>query len=183
MRRFGTELVTQHRGFDHRLGQRFRDLDSSGSSTRVDTPMGRDPAQAVLGHRISGERNVQRRDSRSCAGADEPFRPCVPPEGCAQAELPQGLTASDVESAITTDPTLALLADLANLDKHFVLTHPPRSGDVPRVGVLRSTTLSRGGWQLEMPIEHKGRTMNAVELAPKVVESWLRHLEEWGLIS
>ncbi len=87
-----------------------------------------------------------------------------------------------VEGAISKNPTLALLADLANLDKHFVLNKPPRSGAVPRPGLLRSVTLPRGGWQLEMPIEHNGRTLDAMELAPKIIDSWRSHLRHWGLI-
>lgn len=37
-----------------------------------------------------------------------------------KAAAPQGLQGSVVENTISNDPTLALLADLANLDKHFV---------------------------------------------------------------
>ncbi len=42
----------------------------------------------------------------------------------------------DVENAINNDPRLALLADLANLDKHHVLDvvrYPPRSGAAPSI--------------------------------------------------
>src|SRR4051812_12358449 len=38
------------------------------------------------------------------------------------------ISGKDVEDAVTKDPNLALLADLANLDKHFHLTRQLRSG-------------------------------------------------------
>jgi hypothetical protein len=44
-----------------------------------------------------------------------------------------GVTKAAIEQAVTDDPALALLADLANLDKHGSLNQPPRSGYVPRI--------------------------------------------------
>jgi hypothetical protein len=58
-----------------------------------------------------------------------------------------------VEQAITSDPNLALLADLANLDKHFKLSRAPRSGDVPTITVKGVQPGSgEGGWRLEATI-------------------------------
>ena len=47
---------------------------------------------------------------------------------------------SDIEAAINRDPDLALLADLANLDKHVTLDNTPRSGDVLAIGPCSGTT-------------------------------------------
>jgi len=49
-----------------------------------------------------------------------------------------GISSATVENVVTGEPTLALLADLANLDKHSKLSHPPRSGQVPRIKPLAS---------------------------------------------
>lgn len=99
-----------------------------------------------------------------------------------KAASPQGLQGSSVESAISNDPTLALLADLANLDKHFVLSHQPRSGDIPRLGDLRSTT-TVSGWEVEMPIHHKGSVIEGTAFAKDVVKAWEVRLRGWGLIT
>lgn len=88
-----------------------------------------------------------------------------------------------VESAITASPTLALLADLANLDKHrkFDPKHRPRSDGLPKVG--RVADCSDGdGWQLIVPIESNGRTIDGPLFAKQVVEEWRVHLTKWGLI-
>jgi hypothetical protein len=99
-----------------------------------------------------------------------------------KAASPQGLQGSAVESAISNDPTLALLADLANLDKHFVLSKSPRSGDIPRLGELRSTTTAHG-WEVEMPIHHKGGVIEGNTFAKDVVKAWEVRLRGWGLIT
>jgi hypothetical protein len=99
-----------------------------------------------------------------------------------KAASPQGLQRSAVESAISNDPTLALLADLANLDKHFVLSQPARSGDIPRLGDLRSTTTANG-WEVEMPIHHKGGVIEGTAFAKDVVKAWELRLRGWGLIT
>ncbi len=44
-----------------------------------------------------------------------------------------GISGQAIENAITSDPDLALLADLANLDKHGRLSKKPRSGHAPQV--------------------------------------------------
>ena len=86
-----------------------------------------------------------------------------------------------VEDTINNSPTLALLADLANLDKHRKLTKPPRSGDVPVV--TRISDISVGpGWQLSVSIRHKGTVTDGVAFATQVVDEWRRHLQSWNLL-
>ena len=82
------------------------------------------------------------------------------------------------------DGTLALLADLANLEKHVKLNRPPRSGDVPTInveGLQRGS--GEGGWRLKATITHQGTTLDGLDVVSAVVESWRRQLKSWGLIS
>ena len=66
-----------------------------------------------------------------------------------------GLKPADIEDAITNDPRLALLADLANLDKHMKLTKPPRSGCAPAIAQISGADSSTGnGWRLVANITH-----------------------------
>jgi hypothetical protein len=55
-----------------------------------------------------------------------------------------GITPHAIESAITADPNLALIADLANLDKHVALNRPPRSGHVPSVASAQGLRAGSG---------------------------------------
>lgn len=87
----------------------------------------------------------------------------------------------DVENAINNSPILALLADLANLDKHRRLTKPPRSGDVPMVAKV-SDTSDGPGWQLVVSIRHKGAVIDGVTFANQAIDEWHRHLRSWKLI-
>lgn len=87
----------------------------------------------------------------------------------------------DMEDAITDDPDLAFLADLANLDKHHRLSKQPRSGDVPRY-LERTASSAAGGWQLNVSMEHHGKTISAVEAATKSVDGWRRFLGGRGLL-
>jgi hypothetical protein len=95
-----------------------------------------------------------------------------------------GVTHSEIEAAITGDPELALLADLANLDKHHKLTASPRSGAVPHIVSVQGTRAGsgEGGWRLEMKITHHQKTLDGLELAQAAVAAWRRHLKNWGLI-
>jgi hypothetical protein len=92
-----------------------------------------------------------------------------------------GISTKDIEDAITADDTLALLADLANLDKHFVLTKPPRSGDIPVIGPVHDESTDDNGWQLVMPIVHKGTTKDGLAVARQTVDAWRVLLAGWGL--
>lgn len=97
---------------------------------------------------------------------------------------PRGLSKQQVENAISNDPDLALLADLANLDKHFNLTHGPRSGDRPVVAQIsgKQAGSGEGGWRLKMELTHRGQTLDALKVARASVDAWRRHLTGWGLI-
>jgi hypothetical protein len=96
-----------------------------------------------------------------------------------------GISEAAVEQAVTGDPALALLADLANLDKHVDLTRKPRSGHVPVIKGARGTTSPGSGpdtWRLDLEIEHAGRTLDGLQVADDAVRSWRKHLIGWGLL-
>jgi hypothetical protein len=93
-----------------------------------------------------------------------------------------GVTAAAIEDAVTADPHLALLADLANLDKHGRLTKPPRSGDVLTWQVSGASD-ANAGWLLKLKIRHKGQTHDGLTFADEAVSAWRRHLQTWGLNS
>jgi hypothetical protein len=94
-----------------------------------------------------------------------------------------GVAPATVEAAITADPTLALVADLANLDKHGRLDRPPRSGHVPRLSEARGAQkLDSPGWQLHLIIEHNGQQLDGVQVAGDAVAAWRRALVGWSLI-
>ena len=92
-----------------------------------------------------------------------------------------GVTGATIESAITADPHLALLADLANLDKHGKLSKPPRSGGVPTWEVSGASD-GGAGWRLSLKIWHKGTTQDGLTFTEEAVRAWRRHLQSWGLI-
>jgi hypothetical protein len=93
-----------------------------------------------------------------------------------------GIPLDKVKSAKTAEPVLALLEDLANLDKHVHLDRHPRSGEVPRVvdvyGVTGSGVTS---WSLKVTIEHKGTQQDGLEIAQSAIASWHRVLSGWKL--
>jgi hypothetical protein len=94
-----------------------------------------------------------------------------------------GVSREAVEKAVTAEPTLALVADLANLDKHGKLNKPPRSGHIPRLAELRGAQRLRlHGWQLELVIEHAGTQLDGMEVAADAVVALRRALAGWGLI-
>lgn len=92
-----------------------------------------------------------------------------------------GLDPRDIENAITNDPRLALLADLANQDKHVSLSQPPRSGCVPVIGKASGQNVTPQGWTLKVPIEHNGSTLDGLDVARAAVAAWREKLEEWTL--
>ncbi len=91
-----------------------------------------------------------------------------------------GVSKTTIEDAITADPHLALLADLANLDKHGKLRDPPRSGDIPTWEVS-GVSDGDAGWRLSLTIRHKGKTHDGLNFAGEAVSAWERHLSRWGL--
>ena len=102
-----------------------------------------------------------------------------------EASGPTGVRSQTIETAITNDPDLALLADLANLDKHGRLSKEPRSGHIPQVvgvrGITRSGSVSRG-WLLQVVIEHGGNHIDGLETAKRSLAAWRRALKHWGLV-
>lgn len=95
--------------------------------------------------------------------------------------LPPGV---DVEKTVSADADLALLADMANLDKHHALNskkHPPRSGYVPKY-LEHEAYSSQGGWGLVSKYEHNGVTINAVDVARNGMAAWRTLLQSHGLI-
>ena len=93
-----------------------------------------------------------------------------------------GVPATTIENGITADPHLALLADLANLDKHGKLSKAPRSGDIPTWDVSGASD-GDSGWRLSLTIRHKGKTHDGLNFADEVVSAWARHLRRWALIT
>jgi len=95
-----------------------------------------------------------------------------------------GIGEAEVEAAIGADPDLALLVDLANLDKHLKLRRPPRSGDVPRIGEVQGSQAGsgEGGWRLEQVIEHRRQNLDGLTVARNAVSAWHRLLTKWGLL-
>lgn len=95
-----------------------------------------------------------------------------------------GVSGSEVEAAVNADPDLALLVDLANLDKHLKLSKRPRSGAVPRIGQVQGsqTGSGQGGWRLEQVIEHRGRDLDGLAFAQAAVAAWERRLVKWALL-
>ncbi len=94
-----------------------------------------------------------------------------------------GLEPSDIENAITNDPRLALLADLANVDKHMKLTKSPRSGCVPVIEQISGTDNSTGhGWRLVAKIKHGKSMLDGLSVAYDAVKAWREKLETWGLV-
>jgi len=94
-----------------------------------------------------------------------------------------GLNASDIEAAITNDPRLALLADLANLDKHFKLTKPPRSGCVPVIEQISGVDSAAGnGWLLSVKIKHGTVILDGLAVAKDAIAAWQEKLSTWGIL-
>jgi len=94
-----------------------------------------------------------------------------------------GLNVSDIEDAITNDPSLALLADLANLDKHFKLTRTPRSGCVPVIEQISGVDSSTGtGWFLSVKIKHGAIVLDGIAVAKDTIAAWKEKLLAWGIL-
>jgi hypothetical protein len=92
-------------------------------------------------------------------------------------------TAPGIEKAITNTPALALLCDLANLDKHGHLKDEPRSNHRPEVVKREGTTGSgAGGWRLDVTIQHGPDARDGLEVAREAVDAWRQLLTGWSLI-
>ena len=90
-----------------------------------------------------------------------------------------------IENEITNNPDLALLADLANLDKHYRLSKKTRSGDAPKIVSVRGISSSRGtppnSWRLEVAIEHNGQRLDGLDVAKRSIAAWRSALQRWNL--
>ena len=86
-----------------------------------------------------------------------------------------------IETAINDDLRLALLADLANQDKHGQLNQA-RSGDVPNIGAPSGSDVLPRGWLLKVDVTHDSRTLDGLQIARDAVIAWRQKLEEWGLM-
>ena len=97
-----------------------------------------------------------------------------------------GISPKRVEDAVNAEPELALLADLANLDKHEELTRRTHSGHAPREVRRAGATLPGSpspGWQLQLEFEHNGVTVDGLKIVQQSVDAWRRVLQGWGLIN
>jgi hypothetical protein len=94
-----------------------------------------------------------------------------------------GLRGTDIEDAITLDPRLALLADLANLDKHLTLTRQPRSGFTPVIKTFSGVDDPSGhGWNLSAKIAHGNELLDGVSAAKQATDAWREKLSMWGIV-
>ena len=94
-----------------------------------------------------------------------------------------GIDPRDIEAAIKGDLRLALLADLANLDKHRTLTRPPRSGCIPEIGQISGVDNPIGkGWLLSIKVKHGETTLDGLDIARSAVLAWQEKLAAWQII-
>ena len=100
--------------------------------------------------------------------------------------LTSGLSSTVIEGAINNDPRLALLADLANQDKHTVLNtkkRPPRSGAIPVIEQISGAdSLTADVWHLVVKIRHGQTVLDGLNVAKNAVAAWQEKLGIWGLI-
>ena len=88
--------------------------------------------------------------------------------------------APEIKHAISSDPRLSLLADLANYDKHVVLTKKSWSGLKPSVESLSGEDCS-GGWRLKVEIRHGDSCLDGLSIARDAVTAWAEKLKSWGI--
>jgi hypothetical protein len=102
------------------------------------------------------------------------------------ASATTGISPQAIEDEITNNSDLALLADLANLDKHFRLSKKPRSDDTPKIvgvrGITRTGESSPEGWRLGVVIEHKGQRLDGRDIAKRSIAAWHDALQRWHLL-
>ena len=99
------------------------------------------------------------------------------------ATLPRGVTPKAIENTITNEPDLALLCDMANLNKHGDLSLPPRSGDKPCIASWAGSDSMHGpGWHIKLIVEHRGQRRDGLDIAQRAIGAWRRVLHQWGMI-
>jgi hypothetical protein len=94
-----------------------------------------------------------------------------------------GIARGKINKAIKSNPTVSLLADVANTVKHVHLNQPPWSGSYPTIGQPSGTTADcpEDAWRLNLPILHDGKTVEAADLARVAMDEWWTLLCGWGL--
>jgi hypothetical protein len=102
------------------------------------------------------------------------------------ASATTGISRQTIENEITNNADLALLADLANVDKHYRLSRQPRSGYTPKIvrvsGSASSSDADAGGWRFEATIQHQGRHLDGLDVAKRTLSAWERALKRWNLL-
>lgn len=93
-----------------------------------------------------------------------------------------GLKREDVEGAINGDSRLALVADLANLDKHMILTRRTKSGIAPEYDGISGLDQTTGGWRLSARIKHGPLLLDGLSVAQDAVDAWREWLNGRGLV-
>lgn len=91
------------------------------------------------------------------------------------------VTGTALEALISHNAVLALLADLANFDKHRQLSKPPRSGVVPVI-VYVSDESADDTWRLVVDIEHGADRYDGVAFAKTVIAEWRDVLTDERLV-
>ncbi len=98
------------------------------------------------------------------------------------ASSEHGISKSVIESEITNDSRLAILADLANLDKHSQLTNKPRSGAIPNCKISGIDNADGSGWLLSVKINHGVDLKDGIVVAKDALTAWHEKLNMWGLL-
>jgi hypothetical protein len=131
---------------------------------------------------VTASRSEPRRAEAIHAAAQDLFEFFVSAYHLKDSVIADGaVTKKTVEGVITASPTLALLADLANLDKHRKLTKPPRSGSVPTVEGI-SDTSTGDHWDLIVTIRHADKEINGCTFATSAMDAWRKELTGWKLL-
>ena len=92
-----------------------------------------------------------------------------------------GINPQAIEKAINDDRRLALLADLANQEKHSQLDQQ-RSGYAPKIGAPSGSDVLPRGWLLKLPVDHGSQALDGLDIARAAVTAWRETLESWRLI-
>lgn len=95
----------------------------------------------------------------------------------------QIVSTKDINTRIKSDSRLSLATDVANLEKHVVLTKQIWSGVAPSFGVTRSIDV-RGtkGWMASVEVHHNGKTYELLSIAQNGLQAWEEALKDWRLI-
>ena len=132
--------------------------------------------------RVTDPRTEQRSAATIHSATQDLFEFFISAHHLSDALIEDGVvTRQNVDQAMRQNPTLSLLRDLANLDKHRKLKSKPWSGAVPVVEKV-SDTSDGPGWQLVVSIRHDGVLIDGVAFASEVIKEWRRLLLSWTLL-